>query len=127
MKHRAQIVNKLRDEFKTNVPLIVHWNEKLMQDLTNKQHVDRLPIIVSGLGANQLLKIAQILMELGNLKQMLSFWHYKNGGWQKKLLACLLTGLLLTLEERMMLAFSEKQNLKQIFYILHAVITYQNW
>ena len=37
-----------------------------MQDLTEKSHVDHLPIIVSGLGVNQLLKIAKILNGTGH-------------------------------------------------------------
>ena len=34
--------------------------KKLMQDLTKKSYVDRLPIFVSGSGVNQLLKIVKI-------------------------------------------------------------------
>jgi len=29
MKHHSQIANKLKDEFKTDVPLIIHWDGKL--------------------------------------------------------------------------------------------------
>ena len=59
-KHRAQISDKLKSEFKTDIPLVVHWDGKLMQDLTTKTHVDRLPIIVSGLCVKQLLTVAKI-------------------------------------------------------------------
>ena len=60
MKHRAQITKKLKNEFKTDVPLIVYWDEKLTQDLTRKTYLDCLPIIVSGLGIKQLIYIAKI-------------------------------------------------------------------
>ena len=39
--------------------MVVHWEGKLMQDLT-KVHVERLPIIVFGLGVKQLLTIAKV-------------------------------------------------------------------
>ena len=55
-----KLPKKLKDEFKTDVSLIVYWDGKLMQDLTRKAHVDCLPIIGSGLGIKQLLKIAEI-------------------------------------------------------------------
>ena len=51
MKHRAQIAKKkLKDDFKTDFPLLLHWDGKLMQDLTRKTSVYCLPITVSGLG-----------------------------------------------------------------------------
>ena len=59
-KHRGEIADKLKAEFKTDVPLVVYWNGKLMQELTTKTHIDRLPIIVSGLGVAQLLIVAKI-------------------------------------------------------------------
>ena len=51
---------KIKDEFKTNFFLIIYWVGKLTYDLAKKTHVDRLPIIVSGLGIKQLLNIAKI-------------------------------------------------------------------
>jgi len=53
-------VEKMKAEFKTDVPLVVHWDDKLMQDLTSNVHVDRLPIIVSGSGVKQLLTVAKL-------------------------------------------------------------------
>ena len=63
MGHKNKIiekVEKLKAEFKTDVPLVVHWDGKLMQDLTSNVHVDRLPIIVSGSGVKQLLTVAKL-------------------------------------------------------------------
>ena len=45
--------------FIADVPLVVHWDGKLIRDLTGKQ-VDRLPILVSGLGISQLLAVAKL-------------------------------------------------------------------
>ena len=59
-KHCAQIAEKLKAEFKADVPLVVDWDGKLMQDLTTKTHVEQLPIKVSGLGVKQLLTVAEV-------------------------------------------------------------------
>ena len=56
---------KLKEAFKADVPLVVHWDGKLIPDLTDKQ-VDRLPILVSGLGISQLLAVAKLA----------SSWHW---------------------------------------------------
>ena len=47
-KHCAQIAEKLKAEFKADVPSVVQWDGKQMQDLTTKTHVEQLPITVSG-------------------------------------------------------------------------------
>ena len=40
MKHRLQQSETLKAEFQGNVPLVVHWDGKLIPDLTTKEHVD---------------------------------------------------------------------------------------
>ncbi|KAG0719180.1 hypothetical protein GWK47_051033 [Chionoecetes opilio] len=45
------MASKIREEFRSGTPLVVHWDGKLVMDLTTKEHVDRLPIIISGIGA----------------------------------------------------------------------------
>jgi len=50
----------LRSEFSTNVPLTVHWDGKLMEDLTSHEHVDRLPVLISGVGVEQLLGVPKL-------------------------------------------------------------------
>ena len=47
----------LEVEFASGIPLTIHWDGKLMEDLTGKQHVDRLPVLVSGVGVDQLLGV----------------------------------------------------------------------
>src|SRR6218665_266000 len=46
---------------KGSVPLVVHLDGKLLQDLTRKEHVDRLPVLVSGHGVNKLYLVCQKL------------------------------------------------------------------
>lgn len=60
MKHRAQQATQLKAEFQSNVPLVVHWDGKLIPDLTGSEQVDRLPVIVSGKGVSQLLTVAKL-------------------------------------------------------------------
>ena len=57
--HRSQMSETLKEEFCADVPLIVHWDGKLMADLTGSDHVDRLPVLVSGNGVSQLLNVAR--------------------------------------------------------------------
>ncbi|KAG0713776.1 hypothetical protein GWK47_015469 [Chionoecetes opilio] len=59
LKHRAAMASKIREEFRSGTPLVVHWDGKLVMDLTTKEHVDRLPIIISGIGGAQLLAVAK--------------------------------------------------------------------
>ncbi|GBN16136.1 hypothetical protein AVEN_70530-1 [Araneus ventricosus] len=40
---------------KRNVPFIVHWDGKLLPELTGKEKIDMLPIIISGKGVSQML------------------------------------------------------------------------
>ena len=58
--HRATTSRNLRSEFSASVPLTVHWDGKLMEDLTSKEHVDRLPVLISGVGVEQLLGVPKL-------------------------------------------------------------------
>ena len=40
--HRAARSNSLRSEFSSTVPVTVHWDGKLMEDLSTHEHVDLL-------------------------------------------------------------------------------------
>ncbi|GBP95668.1 hypothetical protein EVAR_67874_1 [Eumeta japonica] len=59
-KHRKEIAESLKREFKINLPLTVHWNGKLLEDITGHETVDRLPILVSGQGIYQLLSVPKL-------------------------------------------------------------------
>jgi hypothetical protein len=62
MKARTLFQINLQEKFKANnnIPLTVHWDGKLLVDLTSKQQVDRLAILVSGQGVSQLLGVPKI-------------------------------------------------------------------
>jgi len=51
-RHRSKCAAALKDNLKFNPqkPLVLHWDGKLMKDLTGDEKVDRLLILVSGSG-----------------------------------------------------------------------------
>lgn len=59
-KHREAAAAGIAEAFHPTSALTVHWDGKLMSDLTGKEKVDRLPILVSTLGETKLLKIPKI-------------------------------------------------------------------
>jgi hypothetical protein len=64
-KNRLEFSLKLKSEFNPQKPLVLHWDGKLMQDLTGDNKVDRLPIIVSGSGTEQLLCVPKLCSGTG--------------------------------------------------------------
>ena len=79
-KHRAQFVKEYKSKFPSSAALVIHWDGKLMEDLTSKQHIDRLPVIVTGDGISQLLgepKIASGTAEAqaSAVKYLLEEWN----------------------------------------------------
>ena len=57
--NRAALAAEIRESFDPNVPLTIHWDGKIMPDLTGTKRgcVDRLPIMVSGKDVTKLLAI----------------------------------------------------------------------
>ena len=60
MEQRVQRTANIQAEFQGNVPLVVHWDGKLIPDLIGKDKVDRLPVLVSGSGVSKLLAVAKL-------------------------------------------------------------------
>jgi hypothetical protein len=50
----------LKSQFKAEVPLTIHWDGKLLEDISGREVVDRLPILVSGEGVLQLLAVPKL-------------------------------------------------------------------
>ena len=50
----------LRAEFSVSVPLTVHCDGKLMEDLTSREHVVLLAVLISGVGVEQLFGAPKI-------------------------------------------------------------------
>lgn len=58
--HRAKLAAELKADFNPLKPMVLHWDGKLMEDLTGDLKVDRLPVIVSGSGIEQLLSVPKL-------------------------------------------------------------------
>ncbi|KAK0068717.1 hypothetical protein Bpfe_001680 [Biomphalaria pfeifferi] len=52
-KARTIAASHLKSEFLSVNHLTVLWDGKLLEDLTTREHVDRLPILISGVGCEQ--------------------------------------------------------------------------
>jgi len=59
------MASRLKSEFSLFVPLTVHWDGKLMKDLTGKEHVKRVPVLISGVGVEQLLGVPKLALGAG--------------------------------------------------------------
>ena len=59
-RFRCSIAEGLRINFKASVPLTIHWDGKMMEDIVGRETVDRLPILISGEGINQLLAVPKL-------------------------------------------------------------------
>ena len=44
----------------------IHWDSKLLPDITGNKSVDRLPVIATGLNMEQLLGVPELLSATGN-------------------------------------------------------------
>lgn len=58
---RQKIVTPLKCELKAEVPLAIHWDDKIIEDISGHETVDRLSIIISGKGIDQLLIVPKLL------------------------------------------------------------------
>lgn len=84
IKKESVIVKEIKENFKVDTPICVHWDGKLLRDMTdeNSKMVDRLPVIVSGTmgdtllgvpkldsgtGLNQAKAVYSLLQKTGNL------------------------------------------------------------
>ena len=63
MKHRELFTSEIKASFDPAVPLIMHWDGKIMEDFTGpgRERVDRLPILVSGQNLVKLLSVPKLL------------------------------------------------------------------
>jgi len=59
-KYRQNLCAHLKQQFTARVPLVIHWDGKLLRDITGQEHVDRLPIIIKGASISQLLTVAKL-------------------------------------------------------------------
>ena len=79
LRLRQDISNRLKDNFDLGTPLTVHWDGKLLPDLTGKELVDRLPVLVSGRNTFQLHDVRKLESGTGEAQvaavpQLLEDW-----------------------------------------------------
>lgn len=55
----------MKSVFIPEVPLTIHWDEKIIEDMCEHETVDRLPILVSGKSVDQLLAIPKLISGTG--------------------------------------------------------------
>jgi len=58
--YRAALAENIRENFQPNGPVIIHWDGKLLPELTDKDKVDRLPVLASSREGCQLLAVPKI-------------------------------------------------------------------
>lgn len=58
------MADNLKNIFRVDVLLVVHWDGKLLKDLTGNDHVDRFPIIVTGEGFQSCLLLLNYRLKL---------------------------------------------------------------
>jgi len=60
IKHRRDMADEIMATFNPSVSLMVHWDGKLLPDITGREVVDMLPILVTGDGLQQLLGVPKL-------------------------------------------------------------------
>jgi len=62
MKHREALASEVKVSFHPSVPLVLHWDGKIMEDYSGpgRDHVDRLPVLVSGQDVVKLLAVPKL-------------------------------------------------------------------
>lgn len=83
LKNRKAIAESLKSEFKPDLPLTIHWDGKLIEDISGHETVDRLPILVSGHGVDQLLAVPKLDRGTGEacasaVYETINSWDLKN-------------------------------------------------
>ena len=59
-KHRKATAERIKRQFNPQYPLIVHWDGKLIPDITGSKTVDRLPVLMTTNGHAQLLAVPKL-------------------------------------------------------------------
>jgi len=65
IQYRQEIAESVKNVFTPEVPLTIHWDGKIIEDIIGHETVDRLPILVSGKSVDQLLAIPKLISGTG--------------------------------------------------------------
>ncbi|KAK2703242.1 hypothetical protein QYM36_018259 [Artemia franciscana] len=79
-KHRIHSSASIRAKFQSDVPLVVHWDGKLIPNLIGKEKVDRLPVLVSRKEVLQLLTVAKLPSRTGEAQASAVFRAIEDWG-----------------------------------------------
>jgi len=63
--YRQEIAESVKNVFIPEVPLTIHWDGKIIEDISGHETVARLPILVSGKSVDQLLAIPKLISGTG--------------------------------------------------------------
>ncbi|KAK0066935.1 hypothetical protein Bpfe_003670 [Biomphalaria pfeifferi] len=83
-KARTIAASHLKSEFLSVNHLTVQWDGKLLEDLTTREHVDRLPILISGVGCEQLLAVPKLSSGTGESQATAVVNEIKQWGIEKQ-------------------------------------------
>ena len=60
VKFREDRAKYIPENFASDASLVLHWDGKILPDITGREKVDRLPILVSGNGNEQLISVPKL-------------------------------------------------------------------
>jgi hypothetical protein len=86
MRSWQEVTVQIKTEFthKHTGPVIIHWDGKLLPDFTENCKVDRLPVLVSGFGVQQLLAVPKLPRGTGNFTADAVYETVMEWGLQEK-------------------------------------------
>lgn len=84
-KNREKIASQIKESFNAEGPVCVHWEGKMLPDMTDKykKKIDRLHVIVSGSTGNKLLGVPKLdsgsgLNQASAVYSLLNDWNLVN-------------------------------------------------
>ena len=57
---RSKIAGQTQEDLQIAPSLVIHWDGKLLSDLTRQATVDRMPVSISGVGTQQWLSVPKL-------------------------------------------------------------------
>ena len=86
-KFRMLASTSLKSDLCAAVPVTVHWDGKLMEDLTTKKYVDRFLVLICGSGTEQLLGVPKLSSETGEVLAAAVVQCLKEWGIEERVVA----------------------------------------
>lgn len=80
-KARQEMASFIKESFTLKSKLTVHWDGKMISNLTSRDHVDRLPILISGGEQDKLLNIKKLSSSTGEVQAQAVFDCLSDQEW----------------------------------------------